>query len=144
MGLRCSACSAQVPAGAERCPKCLRKSTLTSEAPPPESIVVRPRVFWYVALVVLGAISAGIITALMIYSQRVWPRIVDTEGITMRNGMFLPWSALTEATGASTTGVEIISLSFGATDVSIVAAMGPRHTLRALVLRMIEKQLVRR
>ena len=122
-----------------KCPKCLRQSTVGAAVV--GEIEVKPRVGWYVGLVLLGVISAGILTIMLLVQLRSWPRRLDQEGMTLRDGTFLPWNELTDGIQTRSAGVEQIRLSFGATQVPILAGMGPQPALRNFLLSIFTRHL---
>lgn len=55
----------------------------------------RYSVMFYFFLVLFMPLTLGIGTIGLLISSRQWPRLVDAEGITLRSGMRIPWSACT-------------------------------------------------
>ncbi len=50
--------------------------------------------YWLIA-VGLGVVTLGIVPLVMLLSRRAWPRVVDDEGLTLRDGTRIPWTACT-------------------------------------------------
>jgi hypothetical protein len=91
----------------------------------------------FVALmVVLGLMSCGLTPLLMwLVSVKDYPKALDAEGVTLRNGQKLPWKTLTEKKRLilrAKSGRQVVTgvgLVFGKTHVKIaprVLAEGPR------------------
>jgi hypothetical protein len=50
--------------------------------------------------VTFGLFSAGLIPLVLHFSRRQWPRVVDGEGLTLRDGTRIPWRACTHVAKA--------------------------------------------
>lgn len=63
-------------------------------APPQGSIVVKVERSYYVRMGIVGVLSAGIGFLLIGYEYRQWPRLLDAEGVTRRDGRRFSWKEL--------------------------------------------------
>ena len=95
---------------------------------------IRVSVGYIIVCVVLGVISAGIVSLILVLSRRNLPKIVDDDGLTLGDGTRIPWKACTHVTKAP----GATQLVFGGTTVSF-----PTFSIRRgkLILGEIRQRL---
>jgi hypothetical protein len=77
---------------------------------------LRFNIWYYLLLVFLSPITLFILPIALPFTWRTWPRLIDEEGMTLRNGTRIPWSACTNVVTYSKSRVELV---FGATTVPL-------------------------
>ncbi len=81
-----------------------------------ERVEVKIGWFYYFLMIVLGLPTLGILALLLWMSTRAWPRTLDRDHLTLRNGTRIPWS---ECTNVVKQPMGLTQLIFGATTVQV-------------------------
>jgi hypothetical protein len=100
-----------------------------------ERVEVQIGWFYYFLMLLLGLPTLGILSILLWMTTRTWPRTLDDEYLTLRNGTRIPWK---ECTNVVKQPMGLTQLIFGATTVQV-----PRISIRRgrEVIAWIRKRL---
>jgi hypothetical protein len=144
----CSACRVEVDDAREKCPRCLRRSTLVAgkaAAPAANAIEIRLSVKWWIVLALGGPLSLGLVWVLAPFVVRRWPRRIERDTVTTRDGRVMPWSALTDAVRVQSRYFTQYRLTFGTEEVVFVlGSIAPARELEQRIEREIDARLARR
>ena len=87
---------------------------------------IHPKKGYWIFMIIGGLFSFGVITIVLWFGSRKWPKRIDTQGITLRNGKTYLWSQLSSVhpvTVVNSRGNRVtgrLDLAFGKDRVSIV------------------------
>src|SRR5258706_15969830 len=100
-------------------------------------------------MVVLGVLTLGLGVLLMFFQTRGWPRVLDREGLTLRNGRRYTWDQCTNTEGVRVnlggTGARIagrLDLYFGTEVVHVVpVSIDPSAQIIAFIGQAIGREV---
>jgi hypothetical protein len=107
-----------------------------------ERVDVRLSGWWWVAIVVGGALTLGALWLAGPFIIRRWPRVLDDEGVTLRNGRRYAWSHLTDAQRTPRHGQYILYFR-GEVVTVIPRSLAPRAELEKFVVAQLNRHLAR-